>query len=410
MTALKINASAPLLAMVALAIVSCAAPEAAKPPARSWQPIGEQLIELDGRLRQTPFRVLLGFETESDLAFLAGVDRAKRDESIVHTGPGAVALPDGTQSFAVKLSSLLPSASFPGTWTLVGAYLHARSATVVKISYEVNGKTLVERSVALSANRWSPAMLDLSPLADPNVPPPPPPGMLRFTFSHGATGVVLDDVMLVNNTQTLVSGDLSGDGWTVRVRGFKTFLERTGHFSVAVHTPDGVNDAWQLVEANEMRVRFIAPATGALAGREWTIYADGRAYLNGKFEPVEEFAPAMKAALVEQHESPAEMAVPEEMGRVDRNAPGDLNNDGYAEQTGAYQLKANGPRVVVTLRPRSGKLIKPMLEIAGLPDGKVTGNLEGVLIQKSVRLADKHVLVELPGTIERGVTVELKVQ
>jgi hypothetical protein len=230
--------------------------------------------------------------------------------------------------------------------------------------------------------------------------------VLRFSLENSVGVIWCDDVVLINNGRTLVSGDLSADGWTVRVRGLETILDRPGHFSLTIPTADGSPDGWELSEVNTMRAHFKA----ADGKRNWVIYSDGREYVDGRFELPAGLSLPDRDALIEQHDSPAEVSVPEEMGRVERNSPGDVNNDGYNELSGTYQLKATGGRIVVTLKPKTAKLVRPVLEIAGLPAGRITGTFEGVLVEKSIRLANGHVLVELPGSISREVTVELKVR
>ena len=102
--------------------------------------------------------------------------------------------------------------------------------------------------------------------------------------------------------------------------------------------------------------------------------------------------------------------MPEELGRVDRGTPGDANNDGYNESRGAYEFAATGPRFEATLTPQGATIIRPVLEISGLPPGKVLITVEGQLVSESTRLSDGTLLVELPVRIERATTVNVRVE
>jgi hypothetical protein len=162
-------------------------------------------------------------------------------------------------------------------------------------------------------------------------------------------------------------------------------------------------ERWTLDEANAMRVRF-----SGVGEESVTLYSDGRSYWAGDFRPV--LAAASQAAYVHQHASPAEVSVPEAMGRLERRTPGDANNDGYNEQRGAYQIRASGARIDVKLAPQSVALVNPILEVSDLPPGEVLATLEGKLVEHVVRADDGRVLVMIPARIERPMTLNLRVK
>jgi hypothetical protein len=116
------------------------------------------------------------------------------------------------------------------------------------------------------------------------------------------------------------------------------------------------------------------------------------------------------AIFTEQHNRPAELSVAEEFGRVDRDTPGDRNNDGYNEQRGSYELIAKGARFEVTIKPNTNLLAYPVLEIRGLPPGNVLATVEGQLIEKTTRLPGGNVLVNVPITLERATVVNVLVK
>jgi hypothetical protein len=110
------------------------------------------------------------------------------------------------------------------------------------------------------------------------------------------------------------------------------------------------------------------------------------------------------------HASPAELVVPATMGRLNRGTPGDADNDGYNERLGAYQVQASGGRVELSLAPRTTAMPRPVFQIAGLPEGRALITIEGRLVERSVRLSDGQLLVEVPARITRPTLVSVRIQ
>jgi hypothetical protein len=403
--------------ILAIAFVSgCSQPLA--PPIRSGEPIGVQLMRSEPMFVGQPFRVLVDFESANDLVFIGECPTSRIDATVAHTGLASLQVSAGGGAFIVKLPALLPSAGgaggFPGSWTLVGAYFITREQASVRISYQVNGKALLERSVTLAPRRWTPVFLDVSSLADPNGPAPADVGVLKFA-AQPAAEVWCDDIVALDNTRALVApavADNSTDSWSVRQRGFVTIIDKPGSFTLDVATSDGeaVDGAgWRIDEAGELRVCL----TSASGKHTRVIYCDGREYNDGGVKSLLADAALGRqeaALLAEQQKSPAALWVPEELGRLERNAPGDRDNDGYAELRGAYQLKAIGPRFEVKITPQTPRLLRPVLEIAGLPGGRILAHVEGQQIERVSRLRNGNVLIMLPNTLDRAVTVNVRVQ
>src|SRR4051794_26341967 len=137
---------------------------------------------------------------------------------------------------------------------------------------------------------------------------------------------------------TIVDASLAtGARWSVTQQGDVFVIANRGHFSFSIPTAAAQADEWSVVESSQARVRFASRTRETL-----TVYADGRAYWNGEFKAVD---PAMSdaGAIAASHASPAEVTVPSHLGRVDRNTPGDEDNDGYNESVGAYEIIALGP-------------------------------------------------------------------
>jgi hypothetical protein len=367
------------------------------------------MTRAEPRLAGTPFRVLLDFERPTDAAFLTARGPAcQTSPDAAHTGLSSLKLV-GPGTVDVKLHSLLSGNAFPGAWTLAGGYFRpAESSAPVRVTLAYRlpsaDQPLAQRTIELTdAQRWTPVFLDLTPLA---ANPSAEVGQLTIQVDGGPA--YCDDVVLVNNANTFEApppGATPGVGWTIKQGGYDILVERFGRFRVMFKTPEADADGWTVDEASDLRVRL-----ASVSGQHWTIYLDGRQYRDAQFSSL---LPAMGNALEyvrEQHASPAELLVPEEFGRIDRDTPGDRNNDGYNERRGSYQLVARGTRFEVMIRPHATPLVRPVLEIAGLAAGEALVTVEGQLIEKTTRLANGNLLVELPIALRRPTTVNVTVR
>jgi hypothetical protein len=378
-----------------------------KPPPLVDEPISVQIRRAEPRLASLPFRVLLDFEKPLDLSFLDKPGAAVTDPAKAHTGKSSLRLDKTTtRDFAVKLSSLVGS-GFPGSWTVAGAFFYCDEPATVNVSYApAPGQPLAlpARGVRLIPGRWTPVMVDLTALGESSAGGA---GTLSFSIDSGAT-VFCDDVILINNDKSIAPRitDAQDPPWSVRQRGFAITAARPARFKLTLRTVDDrPEDGWAMLEANELRARF---ASGD--GQEMTLYADGRQYIDGKLTILGP-TPRYAETLVLQQDNPADLEIAEEFGRIDRDTPGDRNNDGYNERRGAYQLVAKGPtRLEVTLKPRTAQIAVPVLEIAGLKPGRIFVTVEGQMIDHSARLDDGKVLIDLPLILHRQATVNVSVK
>lgn len=376
------------------------------PPPLLSEPIGVQLTRAEPRLAGMPFRVLLDFEQPTDLAFLSPAG-GQVSMQMAHTGRASFEIAAGKE-ISVKLSSLLGSGAFPGKWTMAGGYFKSvgakDGAAKLTVTYRAPSAAagVLQRTINVSSRGWTPVFVDLTTLKGPASEP----GLLTFECGAGEW-VYCDDVVLMNNDRTLASpasGAAPGTTWNIHEKGSETVIDKPGHFRMSLKTPEAATDGWAVEEANDLRARF-----SSNGGRTWTIYVDGRQYQSGAFVP-QTVLKESAAIFSQQHNLPAELYVKEEFGRVDRDTPGDRNNDGYNEQRGSYELLARGARFEVTIKPNTNLLAYPVLEISGLPAGNVLATVEGQLIEKTVRLANGNVLVNVPVTLERATTVNVSVK
>ncbi len=364
------------------------------------EPLRQQVSRASEELHGKRFSGLLHFENASDKLFVSAtpaVLSVSADDA--HTGKSSLLLAPGTRRMTIKLSSMLAGREFPGEWTLVGLYIRSDIAAGVSLSCEENRQAIAARQVALPAGEWTPVLLDISSLAAK----PSDDLTLELRFDQPSGTVRCDDVLLVDNRDTLV--DAAPDGWTIKRAGLRITCERKSRFNFGVVTAEGSPAGWEVEEANELRARFTS--TGAT--KSLTLYADGRSFWDGGYKPQSAEVRDDKT-FAAAHASPAEIAVPETMGRVERNTPGDANNDGYNEQLGAYPVQATGGRLELTMTPRGAPVPRPVLQIAGLPEGKALITIEGRLVEKSTRLKDGQLLVELPARITRATLVTIRIQ
>jgi hypothetical protein len=392
--------------LFAFIVVTCALAAGCSPAPKTAPPAAVKMAAqpmpiLPGRRVST----LLNFDSPPDVTFIAAEpdQSIAADSSVARSGSTSLALRPGVRSIVVKVPTLMEGRPFPADWTLLGAYLHSDVPIYVAVTYEIANRVVLTRTVGLGAGQWTPVMLDLAPLGTSSTGEL---GELRLSFNTTVAATVhVDDVMLVDNHETIVDTSKSTSGWSVKRRGLYYVIDAPGRFSFRVPTSQAERSGWNVADSCSTRVRFTS--TGRPSAM--TVYSDGRLFWGGEFRAV---APTMRDAsdLSRQHSTPAELSVSESFGRLNRATAGDQDNDGYNESRGAYQIIAAGPRVELTVSPRTSVLSRPVLEIAGLPAGVLLVNMEGRLVPGAVRLSNGDVLVELPARLQRPTLVNVRVQ
>ena len=376
---------------------------------------------------------LLDFESAADAAFVAtDPPGAARIDSALAGGhdDGCLALTAQTRTLTIRLPTLLAGRAFPADWTLLGAYLHAERPVTVTLTCNLDGRPPLTRTISLGsatghtgAAVWMPAMVDLSPLGgktDEQV------GEMTFAFNPSAEGVLVGDVMLIDNHETVIDTSAaipataesrgaapstpaaSSIRWSVKRRGLNYWIDSAGRFSLILPTAEAERGGWKVTEASPLRICFGSIASpGSL-----TIYPDGRAYWGDalKLVAMPSASSDDAAGFAAHHTSPAQVSVPESMGRVDRSTAGDADNDGYNETRGGYTIVALGDRVEVTITPRGAAVRGAVLELSGLPPGDLRVTMDGRRLDVVARLKGGGVLVELPGRLDRPATVNVRVE
>src|SRR6266850_3955768 len=390
-----------LPAALLIVLFGCASQRPEPPPLRIAEPVGLQMVRTEAQLKKYPFRILQQFENPVDLAFLI-IDGppARLSTDRAHTGQSSALLERETQTATIKLPSLLSGVRWPGQWTFVGAYFFVEKPQKMRAIYEIDGRAILNYAVQIPANQWTPLLLDISAIEGPNAGKV---GLLRFAFPDGLRQPLwCDDVLIMNNATEIVEAKKKAP-WSVEERGFK-YIIHTSNSTVTLKTPEAAENGWVLEEANDIRARFRSSGPEKLR----VIYGDGRQYIDGVLKPLG-IKPSVVIDIQTYHDNPARLEIAEDFGRLNRNSPGDHNNDGYDETSGAYQIIASGPRLEFTLSPRSGLLVRPVVEISGLPAGPLSATMDGRWVERIVRLENGNVLIELPGESAFPVTVSVKV-
>jgi hypothetical protein len=383
------------------------------PPRRlGGEPIGVQMMRVEPHLKTQRFNTLVSFEQRGDAVFVTPAAGGTVEPSAAQAHTGRASLRTAAEQFTIKLSSLLPpGGAFPGKWSLAGGYLYAPDGAQVTLALHVGSSVVAQRKLTVPNGRWTPAMVDLTALGESASPPKGAAALVAQVRS--SSGVFLDDVVLVENAQTIFepAGDDAtrdrsfGGPWTIRRAGLNYVLDAPGRFTTKLLSAEaGGAEGWEPEETCVKRARFRSGGTPKAA----TIYSDGRAYWDGVYRPLS--SAAADRLYAQQHVTPARVEVAEEFGRVDRNTPGDADNDGYNEHRGAYQFVASGPRLEIGLTPRAGPLLRPVFEVRGLPPGKVLVTVEGRLIEDVTRLEDGTLLIDIPARVNRATTLYVKLQ
>jgi hypothetical protein len=364
-----------LVKTIQLLIIACLAgiwalsgcsPEAFTEP----QPVivGLQMLKTEAQLAKYPFFNLLSFETDADGVFVKSTPPGVLDLVQHHTGERSLRIPSGVTETTVNLEALHSGRDWPGRWTLIGGYLKANVAQELSAAFCVDSKAIETYRVRAPAGAWTPVMLDVPKTLERSNGRI---GELKLSFNPPlAQDLFLDDVVEIDNSSTLYEqGNLK-----ITEHGLWMTVKR-GDFYQTIPTPEADPNGWKIVEANAMRVCLVSPS-------QWVCY----------YTSHENTRPTAKVEATSG-------------GKLDRNQPGDEDNDGVVEARGAYQIKAAGNAVELRVSASAGPVD---IEIAGLPRGKPLITLQGVLIEKYAWLEDGRLLIELPA-LSRGAEVAVRV-
>ena len=379
-----------------LAIAGCATPQRTPPPDPRTPLLGRELTRQDDQLVGQRFRTLLDFEHDTDAVFVRGGQTSITSPG--HTGQHSLSVECDQTS--ISIDPLLYGTHLPGEWTLIGGYVRLPGlGGRLHTSLVVDGKTVAASEREIAPDTWVFTGIDLTdPALSYELPKAQHVGLMIQTQSDR---FLLDDVLLVNNRKSLVTTTLPEvPVWSIERVGFATKVQEKGMFDVSIPSSVGNANGWSLEEADPIRARFVNSENKTL-----TMYADGRVIKGNTMS----LAPGASAALAASHERPGEVIVDESTGRLNRDTPGDANNDGYNETRDAYQIVAAGSRLSLRLVPNGDTPVaSPVFEIRNLIGQNITATVEGRLFRSIWRVDDSTVLVMLPITIDRPTEITIK--
>jgi hypothetical protein len=377
-----------------LCVSGCVSTESRETPPAA--PVALPKINRDSvGIADLKFSRLIGFENDRELVFLTSAAGNRIDAQ--SPGFGRASLRVETKSVTVRAGAMLRGRMMPGGWNLIGLQIRSAEAQQVVITLRSGTSELEKRTVNVSANEWqwlwTPAE-KISPANQEN---------LQLVVNTTSSPVWIDSVSLGENLRNF--GETAGErSLFLELRGLNWSINTPSRFKLQLPTsqfgPDGLrresSNAWRAVlrRADESKVY---------------IESRGRMYDRGRLTVLDPSQDA--AALQSSHANPGTLEILDESARVDRTSAGDRNNDGYNELEGLYRVATQGPRVQLALTPDAGKpIVGPMLRFDNMPAGEVQVYVEGKLIDASYRQPDTSVLVELPMTLQRRTTVEVRVR
>ena len=103
-------------------------------------------------------------------------------------------------------------------------------------------------------------------------------------------------------------------GWRVGRKGLNYIFEAPGRFAFAVPTAQAQAGGWAAAQSCDKRACFTSSAPPG----NMTVYEDGRMYFGAEFRSLWRDLPD-SAEQARQHAAPAEIAIPEPMGRSNRS-------------------------------------------------------------------------------------------
>lgn len=373
-------------AVLLLALSGC---NTAPPPARTS--LGSELKKQDDQLVGQRFRTLLDFESDADLVFTKAEGACHRTAQ-GHTGEAGFYAEQGV---SFKIDPLLYGTKLPAAWTLLGVYVRAPADEMAMAQLLIDHHVAAEFSRQIGGGGWAFVGIDLTAGALGN--------QLNsagsVTLRMNAREAEYDDVLLVDNTRTLICPAEADAGWQIIQRGGSLKITSAGRFATSIPLAAAAADGWSIDELSPLRLRLHTD-------RRWmTLRCDGRYAANDGSGLLQQSGSSMAVAW---NQPTAELDIDEADGRLDRDTDGDANNDGYNEKLGAFQVRAAGPRLAFKLTPGSTPMQSPLIEISGLPGGDLKVLMEGKIVNTVCRLPGGHVLVLLPFTLDRLTEVTVR--
>lgn len=317
---------------------------------------------------------------ERDAIYLRADGRLTRQPGIV---------PVAARQAEVRVSAMARGREWPGRWTLVECEVRGDPGEVIRVGWSGTSEG-TWREVVLGGGREERIRLPIE-VSEPRDVVLRSSGGLRGRLEVGRVWLV-DDRRVVWPREG-EEGEARGLGeWRVERAGGRWRLGATEF-----------PGEWEVVEVNAVRALL-----SGVSGQGAAVYASGRVVR----------IPATDAGEPQPRWT---VRIDEDLGRLVRTTPGDVDGTGFDAQRGVAVIRTNARppeggsrRLVFHVEPVGvGRVSRPAVEVQGLAAGPVRVLWEGALVRSVARLGDGTILIEIPGEVGlegSGGRVEILVQ
>lgn len=339
---------------------------------------------------------LIDFDSPYDTTFLTARDVKLTEDP---QSPKNRVLSSATAQ--VKLGALVRGREFPGTWDLLGVRVRADRKTPATLVLQSTGGTVFQTQPISADAEWDVSWIELRALPTSM---PSNEDLLLVVKSISGTALMIDDIFIAQSHTILSQSQIpqTNEPWLVRRSGLKWQVLVRENEVLSLPAAPFVPEGYRVIEANPVRVVFVSGNDTIALDRTGRLIQNQKTRLDASVMGF--------AKTVAENDSPATIEITDDDGRVERNLPGDLDNDGYDETRGCYSVRATASRLNVRLSPQKHPVKWPVIEVIGLPAGVVSVWLEGQLVPWVTRLSDGKAIIELPIQLERAINLQVRVK
>ncbi len=303
-----------------------------------------------------------------------------------------------------RIGAAVRGRAFPANWTAVALRVRSpQASTTVATLLDVSGKPISKsESILTTPQGWTNVVVNIPE----DFPQNDVEGLVlevrvQNQSAPSNSSVIkasIDDVVLLDNNRSVRTTGLSvlrrGTVWRVASDDLAEFVG--SELSSA--------NPLRLIEWSKSRVVFQSLRDPT---RFVSIDHLGRRFDGGEYRFVGKGQSKSTWRLA--HLSPGVVEIDPDQGRVERQAPGDLNQDGYDESRGSYRVHALAGRIDIRMAPRSVGLDNAVIEITGFEHAQeVLASVSGQVVRRVDRSTSGAVLVELETRVEMPIVLQLR--
>ena len=303
-----------------------------------------------------------------------------------------------------RIGAAVRGRAFPANWTAVALRVRSpQASTATATLLDASGK-LISRSESIltTPQGWTNVVVNIPD----DFPQNAVEGLvlevrIQSQIAPSSSSVIkasIDDVVLLDNGRSVRTTGLSalrrGTVWRITSEDLAEFVG--SELSSA--------NPLRLIEWSKARVVFQSLRDPA---KFISIDYLGRRFDGGEYRFVGKGQ--AKSTWQLAHLSPGVVEIDPDQGRVERQAPGDRNQDGYDESRGSYRVHALAARLDVRIAPRSVGLDNAVIEITGLEHAQeIQASVSGQIVRRVDRSTSGAVLVELETRVETPIVLQVR--